>query len=77
MDDLGACDLRFQALQSWCAPPAEEGAIAELGDSLERQEGGPAGETGLVLLSERGSGSEPGAVDVCVDNDRTAGLDQL
>jgi len=61
VDELCACDLRFQALQSRRAPPAEEGAIAELGDSLEREEGRSADEKGLVPLGEGGSGSEPGA----------------
>jgi len=52
MDDLSACDLRFQALQLRRAPPSEKGAIAELGDSLEREEGRSADEKGLVPLGE-------------------------
>ena len=53
VDNLGSCDLRFEALQARRAPAAEEGAIPELGNSLKREEDRPSDEKSVVTLGER------------------------
>ncbi len=53
VDDLGASNLGIQAVQAGAAPSAEEGAIAELGDGLERKEGRTADKEGLIAMRKR------------------------
>jgi hypothetical protein len=57
VDDLGVGDRRSVAAIEE-PPAAEEGAIADLGDGLEGEEGRSADEKGVVPLGKRGSGSE-------------------
>lgn len=72
VDNLGASDRRIQAVQGDVAPAAEHCAVSEFRHGLEREESRTAHEYGFVVFRHRRVGGEPGAVDVGVDDDRSA-----
>jgi len=72
MDDLGLVDPCFELSHPGLAPVAPECAEADLGGSLERDEGFSASDEWFVDDGEVGAGNKVVAEDVGIDDDRAS-----
>jgi len=69
VDDLGAGDSCLEMAHARATPASKKGAVAQLGDSLKRQESGAADEERVVAPGQRRVRSETGTEYVGVDDD--------